>query len=645
MEIVPGSEKASEIVTKVTRNYLLEAPLWRKEYDEIEDGYKYLAGEHYSPAKRQWYNTQRRPTRTFNLIFPIFNQVMGDFILNDQKIRVYPKPGGEKEIAAAFEDILDQVNFENDYKAVLARAGLAGLVKMGVLYPRWSDEIQIDGSLVIGEVDEFEVMHDSRAIRDGADDAFYWIRSRMLTKGEILHEWSHHKTKLNEALHDREELGYWGEVSEFMQLNINNPDFLNEMEGKYRVIEYHEVTYKNVDVFTDLDTGQSEIWSLEGKKADIFKKIHPNHKFSKRNYKYKHINTVLPALNFLLDEKPADLQDGKPDLVMYNAYNYGKRAIKNFGIFKNAKDPQDDFNDWRNQLADLINKAADPGHTYRPEELENPRDVELYGRAPGVDFKVRATAKSLEDAIRRNDIPQLPFGPDQMSQEAADFIMKVTGVTSNLMGQSESRQEPASLFAQRVRQAKVALVVIYSNWQRTKRRLYEKGIRLIQENMPDDQYFLINHPGIKDEPKEIIVNQRIGNTVLYDLKQGRYGVIAEDMENNPGAKALRFVQKSEVVERVITLFGGAIVSPMAIVAILDWWLGDSDLGDIDKFINAFAAAIQQQVVQQEDQEQKAEAFSTADAMLNLATQAQQLQNPAQGLPSNGGPGGNGSANK
>lgn len=641
MDIKPGSAEASEIVSRSSRIYLLEAPVWRTQYDEIEDGYNYLASDQYTAPKREWYKTQRRPSRPFNLVFPIFNQVMGDFIMNDQKTRVYPKPGGTSKVAHHFENILDQYNFDNDSKAFLSKVGLAGLNKQGVAHARWSDENDPAGSLVIDEVDEFEIMHDSRATKDGADDAMYWIRSRMLTKAQLMHEWSHHRAMLNEALHDRDQEGYWGEIDEYMSLQINHPDFINEIEGKYRVMEFHEIRYETTEIITDIATGYSEIWSLEGNKADLYLKTHPDSRITKKRDKIKITHDIIPGLNFLLNSRKADIQDRKPDYVTFNAYNYGKRTIKNFGIFKNAKEPQDDFNEWRNTLADLIAKTSDPGHTFKPSDLENPEDVKLYGGSKGINFMVKPSVRDIRASIIQNQTPALPFGPDQMSQESAEFLMKITGVTPNFMGTAETRNEPASLFAQRVRQSKVALVVIHNNWQRFKRRLYERSIRIMQEHITEEQIFMINHPKTF-EPEEIIVNQRIADVIVNDLSQGRYGVLAEDMESNPGAKSLRFIQKTEVVQTVTALFGGAIVNPGAIGAILDWWLSDSDLGDIDKFVETFAKAVQQEQEGQVDAAAKEAAFLDTESILKLAKMQLELTPPNNGTTvggNNGGPSG------
>lgn len=624
MDFSPTSKEASDIVSKVTRTFLTDHSTWTKQYDEIEDGYKYLAGDQYGPDQRQWFETQRRPTRIFNILFPIFNQTMGDFILNDDKVRVYPKPGGRREVAAAFEDLLDHTNMENDIKATFARIGLAGIIKSGYGYPYWGDDLRIDGSLIIDDVDEYEIIFDPTAIKDLADDAWYLCRSKWLTLDKILHLWPQHRSYLRQHLQNIHDADFYGTLDEFMVAAMKHPDFINEITGKYRILEFHEIEWKNAEVMYDPDRNYSEIWSLEGKKADLFRAAHPNMRIVRKNAKYKTVHNVVPGLNFLLDSGPTDLQDGTFDYVPFFAYNYGKQTIENFGIFRNAKDPQDDFNEWRNTLSDLVNKAANPGHTYNPNMLENPRDVEMYGRQPGINFKVKSAVQRVEDAIKRNDIPQLPFGPDQMSQEAADFLMKITGVTPNKLGVQETAQENASLFAQRVRQAQVAMQTIFNNWQKFKRRIYEKSIRIHQEHLDFERYYLITNPKTMDQA-ELIVNQQIGNQVVNDLSQGRYGVIAENMQNNPGARAVRFLEKTEVVDRVVQLFGGAIVNPMAIVSMLQWWLDESDLGDIDKFIRTFSQAVSGQMQQAQAAGQQQEAVELAGALMDLAKKKVDLE--------------------
>ncbi|MFQ5433612.1 MAG: hypothetical protein ACE5FD_01940, partial [Anaerolineae bacterium] len=164
-----------------------------------------LAGEQFDKAQLKWFEQVRRPARVFNLIFPLFNSILGDFLLNDDKIRVYPLPGGDAQVAASFEDLLDHTNMQNDARSRLAEFALCGCVKMGFMFPRFSNEQELDGSLVFDGIDEFEVLFDSAATNYFLDDAEYMARSRWLSKRQILYHFSHLKKELEPLLIDRED--------------------------------------------------------------------------------------------------------------------------------------------------------------------------------------------------------------------------------------------------------------------------------------------------------------------------------------------------------------------------------------------------------------------------------------------------------
>ena len=81
--------------------------------------------------------------------------------ISDIFIREYP----------TWENVIDTLELNSGAKENVGNTLLARLIRMGVMYPRYSDELQVDCSLVFGNVDEFELMFDSRAKKDFADDA------------------------------------------------------------------------------------------------------------------------------------------------------------------------------------------------------------------------------------------------------------------------------------------------------------------------------------------------------------------------------------------------------------------------------------------------------------------------------------------
>ncbi len=118
-----------------------------------------------------------------------------------------------------------------------------------------------------------------------------------------------------------------------------------------------------------------------------------------------------------------------------------------------------------------------------------------------------------------------------------------------------------------------------------------------------------------------------GANILNDIRKGRYEIVADDMERNPTAKHLRFMQKSEVVQTVLSMFGNVGIPPQAISLILQWWLGESDLGDVNEFIQAFTQVVQEGQAEQTDQMQRQQAMQEVGSLLELAGKKQGLESP------------------
>lgn len=603
----------------IIRTFDRDYPTFQQHYDELNDGYNYLAGIQFTREQKVWHESQRRPARVFNLILPSFNVTLGDFLLNELNVKVFPQPGGTQELADTFRKMIDHVNIDNDIQTVFQDTALAGLVKAGFLHIRYSDEKYIDGSIVIDNTDEFEIMWELSAKSKLLDDSEWIIRMAWKDKNEILNYFPQHRSELQAVLNEKEDMTST-QLTPTAISALHNRNFLveNERDGKYLIIEYHRMRFEETEVVYDPVTQMSKIWNLEGKKADLFRRHYPQARIIKRRAKLKTVTQVIPGLYYWLDKKDADIQDQQHDYIPFFAFSYGKTSLGNFGIFRNAKDPQDDLNSWRNQLNNLINKIINPGGVFKPEHFENPEDVENFFGAPGVQLRADTTEpldsiyKSLGDYLTR-----MPMAPDILVKESAEFLQRIVNVTEALYGVQESATEPASLYAQKVKRALVAFQGMYYNWSTTKRRLYSKVISHIQTNMTTERYFLITDPKT-ESTEEVFLNWRQGEKILCDVTVGRYQIVVDDIDKHPTAKFARFRQKTEVVQMVTQMFGGAIQNPLAIIFILNWWLSDSELGDISEFINAFAQALGMGAKEQQEALQQQEAIGITSAMLDMA---------------------------
>lgn len=597
---------------------------WQGVYTEIEDGYKYLAGDQYTTAQRQWYESQRRPTNVYNLILPAYNRVLGDFLLGDLNQRVYPYAGGDPNVAQALQKYFDYLYKKSDgVKYELSKTVFAGHLKIGYIYPRYSDEKDFDGSIVISNIDEMEMLFDSRCKDDLLDDAKQQARSRWLSVDDIFYLWPQHKSKLQGMLIDRKESQFWANIDQFQSATMRNMNFVNEMNGQYRVIEFRYMAPEVVDVAVDTNTGEYNIFDLEGTRAEEYLK-NPNIKLIKKNAMVKYCTVVIPGLFFLLEHGYCQLQDGTHDIVPFSAFNYGMTTIQNFGLFKAAKGPQDGFNDWRNQTAHIINKSANMGRIVKPNKIRNWEQIKG-NNEPGQDVEIDENS-NFADVYQQLDPPKYPFAHGEFSEQEERLFNIITGINANMMGRQENSQENATLFVNRVRENQKAFNVIQHNLSRVKQRVFGKAIKLLQREVTGQKVFMILDPSTGD-PQELVFNQQVGGMIMNDLSVGEFQVFSDDVERNPTSRMLRNLQKNEIVQNVILLWkddAKFIIPPK-------WWLSESELGDVNDLIENWEAwrnMVLQQGMQAQAMQQSAALVDAAQKKLQLNGEDQDYGDPA-----------------
>ena len=64
-------------ISHITKLWLSELNSWCKVYDEVEEGYRFLAGDQYTPEQIAWYRSKRRPVNVFNNYLHIFTMYLG----------------------------------------------------------------------------------------------------------------------------------------------------------------------------------------------------------------------------------------------------------------------------------------------------------------------------------------------------------------------------------------------------------------------------------------------------------------------------------------------------------------------------------------------------------------------------------------
>jgi len=608
-----------EKVSEITQIFLNEYDQrWKKKYEEFEQVYDYLGGNQYTAKQIKFYNSFRRPTDVFNIIFGIFNAVMGDLISTDNKVKLFPTAAGTPEVAQSLEKLLKHYDFNDriNFNDQILQTALAGCVGFGYAYTRWSDELEIDGGVVTTNDDEFDVLFDSRARDWMLDDAVYTQRHPWMTVQQILAGWPQHRGKLNGVLRDVKNAEIYDNLPDNITDFITHPDLVYEKENKYRVVEHFEMAYERHEVAVDGNTNDATLFTLQGAKRELFLRANPQIQIiDLPDQRVKKKTTILPGLHFMLeDTKDAEVQDGTHDIVLFAPYPYGKKTIDHFGLGRNSIGPQKNFNQWRNQTQHIINQSANIGAIMNLSAFENPQDAKNYGKEAGLNLYLKDGYDATQ-AFKEGSPPKFPFATDKMSQEAIELFYKITQITPNIQGLEQSSGENASLFANRVQQAKKTMEIIHLGLRRLKKRLIEKRTRFIQHHLTEERYFVITNPQ-KGTQEELFVNLQVGDDVLNNLQVGEYQVIAEMADSDPFSKRLRFMEKFELATFLRDTFGPAAIDPR-------WLLEDLEDQDIEKVIARIEAVLQAQMASSGEDE----AMQGLGNLMTLAKQKQDLERP------------------
>jgi hypothetical protein len=604
-------QEKDQQLARISNAFLSEFDIWKSVYSEIEEGWNFLAGEQYTEEQKTYYRKKKRPTNVFNNYLPIFTQTIGMYLQTQSNLNVHPTRSGDPYAAARLEDVLNHFERDEDTIDELARAMIAGMVRIGWVGCDWSNEREIDGSMVVENIDEFDVMFDSRARHPRLRDAKYMMRSRWLDEDDILRLWPGKRTELETVLRDKKDEGWIEEFEESERRDILSPEF--NFRGQLRALEFHEFMWEEARVATDKRTGESEIFQLSGKREQLYLQQNPNIEIIEVPAKVKKITECIPGLHFHLDSRNADVQDGRFDYIPYSAFALGRNTIDNFGLHRAIVGPQKQLNDMENVSLDIYNKQANVGNTLKPGAISNYREYKSYGREPGFDLEIEDNFP-ISDAVKERKPPTLPSAGLTMADRYKDWMHTTSNARANFMGDSETANENATLFNSRVKEAEKSGIFSIRGYQQMRRELARKQLAIVQQNLTLEKYFLITS-SINDNQQEIMHNMGIGQQVLDTMKTGEYDVVVDNKATNPTERRLRFLEKRELLEKLIIPAFGAAGVPWRNL------LEDADLGDIDDWIEQIEGLLAGQT--EESEEEKA--FQITDKVLELAGKKQALE--------------------
>lgn len=154
---------------------------------------KFTVGNQWDPVVEQRRKDQRKPVLTFNRLIAFVAQIVGNRLMNETEIRVYPNKAGTKPIAEIREGIIrsifknSQADFARDEAAKYQVVGGEGYFTLGIEYT--ADDVFEQEIRLNAVTNPYAVVIDPLSIEPSGEDAEWGFVSDDIPQQEFKRRW------------------------------------------------------------------------------------------------------------------------------------------------------------------------------------------------------------------------------------------------------------------------------------------------------------------------------------------------------------------------------------------------------------------------------------------------------------------------
>ena len=271
-----------------------------------------------------------------------------------------------------------------------------------------------------------------------------------------------------------------------------------------------------------------------------------------RNVRKIQMMVILPATGEILSEgTPFEKDTASYPYVAFFA-NFVRDDI--YGVVRSLKDPQDEINARRSQIA-WLTKATGDGWFVDRGSLEDPTKFQEESRDPKGTYIVKPQAND----PRRIPPPNIPQGMFEILRVAVNEVRQISGVNSELLAAEENTASGVAI-ARRQHQGQVVTTTLFDNFRLTKRLIWRKmarriqevytdarTIRLLNEDTGEDEFVKINDP--VEEPGDS-PDAATRMRVLNDITALKYDIVLRESPASPTARSAALATLLELIQKV-----------------------------------------------------------------------------------------------
>lgn len=523
-----------------------EKPFWQNLRLNTATDFGYYNGPgQWSEEARAQMRQHKKPALVLNHIKPTCNVLFGLERMNRYEPKAAPEGNEDVQVADIFTRLLRRVMYDTDGEFILSDGFEDGTICGVVAFelPIFYDEDPVHGKIGFKTVRVPDDLIWSTPWREyDLSDCRAVFRHRWIDIDLLLSRYPNHKKAITEALGsafkmtpaDASQVGailhegdpkdaYAG--TDGIRPEEDRSFWFDEEHNRVRVLEVYYPEYYPTWILASSD-GKRVIQSTdELKMRRVFQKLveraggFTGFKLLQRNVKKIHMLVCLPVSNHVLEEGQPFEKD--PYCYPFIPYFAVLKRDDIYGVVRDLRDPQDEINARRSQIA-WLTKATGDGWFVDEGSMVDVKVFEEQSRDPKGVYVVKPNKSD----PRRMPPPTLPQGLFEILRLAVNEVRQISGVNSELTGVgAEDRSLSGVAMERRKQQGQVITTGLFDNFKRTKRLIWQKMAKRIQEVYTEEQVVrLLNSETGADE--FVTINQ-----VVPD------GASAPGMPPVPGAAA------------------------------------------------------------------------------------------------------------
>jgi hypothetical protein len=549
-EVIDASSPAENervLAARQYSRYQQLAPSHKERIKHMDLQERFFRGDHWDASDVA--RLGDRPHMTVNLIAPVINTMLGEYIANETDWVCSAEDGATDELATVHTKLFRQIRKSNDYGAIEFDVYADGLIDdAGYIDVRVDFTDNIQGEVRYAAVPPWEVMLDD----DGSDYDLNKHNDIMRVRRRSLDQIS---TEYGQDVADRLKVrgmagtyDSWTDMAEWTsppvfgdysraQLYGASDDVSDRTLKSMLVIERQWWTVATVKEFVDPQGGDTrrvpDNWD------------DPRVQQHMQQYGLTLREKRKPRIRWTVSCGDLIIKDGWSPyerFTLHAFFPYFRRG-KNKGAVRDLINPNQIHNKVISQNLHIVNTTANSGWMVRKNTLANMSTQELAekGSQSGVVIEYNETAP---EKIEPNSVPS---GILQLAQQSEAAINKISGVNQAQTGDVVSTNVSNVVLENQQGRGAVQLAPILENLNKTRLSIAQHTMQLVQSFYTDARTYRLTNPLEPTQPREEMgVNQPLPDGTLFNsLTIGEYGIT---IHNTPTRQSYNDSQFAKALE-------------------------------------------------------------------------------------------------